>query len=275
MLDMATQDPELVDSLRSQPGLTDIRSCHRAGSPAGSYHATAMSYPVIRGPEEGRRFVAEQIGFGADYIKIVLEDPDIPGAGTMTPDTIAAVAQAAHKGGRHLIAHAVASGSFKLALENGVDVITHTPMGECISATIVEEMAKRGILAVPTLVMMKGLCETFAELPSPPTCYSNSQESVARFRRRINRSRYNPAWTSSRSRSGRWRSDYGYWSDKSHKGGLCCRSACTVNHDVGYATKGIGEVVPHLWRAAAQVSPHVHKYLPSPSTNRLSLCSRG
>jgi imidazolonepropionase-like amidohydrolase len=184
MIDMATQDPELVDSLRSQPGLTDIRSCHRAGSPAGSYHATAMSYPVIRGPEEGRSFVDEQIGFGADYIKIVLEDPDIPGAGIMTPDTIAAVAQAAHESGRYLIAHAVASGSFKLALENGVDVITHTPMRECIFATIVEEMAKRGILAVPTLVMMKGLCETFAALPSPPPwSYSNSQESVARFRR--------------------------------------------------------------------------------------------
>jgi imidazolonepropionase-like amidohydrolase len=184
MLDMATQDPELVDSLRSQPGLTDIRSCHRAGSPAGSYHATAMRYPVIRGPEEGRRFVDEQVGFGADYIKIVLDDPDIPGAGIMTQETIAAVAQAAHESGRHLIAHAVASASFKLALENGVDVITHTPMGECISAAIVEEMAKRGILAVPTLVMMKGLCETFAGLPSPPPWrYSNSLESAARFRR--------------------------------------------------------------------------------------------
>lgn len=184
MLDMATQDAELVHSLRSQPALTDIRSCHRAGSPAGSYHAATMGYPAIRGPEEGRKFVDEQIGFGADYIKIVLDDPDIPGAGIMTPDTIAAVAQAAHGSGRCLIAHAVASSSFKLALENGVDVITHTPMGECISATIIEEMAKRGILAVPTLVMMKGLCETFAALPSPPPWnYGNSQESVARFRR--------------------------------------------------------------------------------------------
>jgi imidazolonepropionase-like amidohydrolase len=183
VLDMATQDREIVDSLRSQPGLTDIRSCHRAGSPAGSYHATAMGYPVIRGPDEGRRFVDEQVGFGADYIKIVLDDPNIPGAGVMTPDTIAAVARAAHESGRCLIAHAVASASFKLALENGVDVITHTPMGECISAAIVEEMAKRGILAVPTLVMMKGLCETFAALPSPPPwSYSNPQESVARFR---------------------------------------------------------------------------------------------
>ena len=184
MLDMATQDTELVDSLRSQHGLTDIRSCCRAGSPAGSYHASTMGYPVIRGPEEGRRFVDEQIGFGADYVKIVLDDPSIPGAGITTPDTIAAVARAAHENGRYLIAHATASASFKLALENGVDVITHTPMGERVSATMAEEMVKRGVLAVPTLVMMKGLCETFAKLPSPPPwSYDNSQESVAAFRK--------------------------------------------------------------------------------------------
>lgn len=184
MLDMATQDTELVDSLRRQQGLTDIRSCCRAGSPAGSYHASTMGYPVIRGPEDGRRFVDEQLALGADYVKIVLDDPSIPGAGITTPETIAAVAQAAHERGKHLIAHATASASFKLALENGVDVITHTPMGACISAEIVEQMAKRGILAVPTLVMMKGLCETFAKLPSPPPWrYGNSQESVAAFRK--------------------------------------------------------------------------------------------
>lgn len=184
MLDMATQDVGVVDSLRKQRGLTDIRSCCRAGSPAGSYHATAMGYPAIRDPEDGRRFVDEQIGFGADYLKIVLDDPNIPGAGITTPDTIAAVARAAHESGRYLVAHATACASFKLALENGVDVITHTPMGECISAAIAAEMARRGTLAVPTLVMMKGLCETFGKMPSPPPwSYDNSRGSVAALRR--------------------------------------------------------------------------------------------
>jgi len=128
--------------------------------------------------------VEEQVGFGADFIKIILDDPNIPGAGILTPETIAAVAQAAHESARRLIAHAVASASFKLALENGVDVITHTPMGECIPSSIAEEMAKRGTLAVPTLVMMKGLCEMFAKLPAPPPwSYGHSQESVAGFKR--------------------------------------------------------------------------------------------
>jgi len=185
MLDMATASPKLVDSLRNQPGLTNIRSCYHPASAAGGIQTTRMGFPassIVTGPEDAERFVTEQIELGADYIKIIIEDPNIMGPAALTPETIVALVEAAHKRNKRVFAHVTTVNAFKIAIDAGVDVLTHAPLGEPLPKSLVEAIAKKGLITVPTLVMMKGITQTLTKMPTHPSVdYHNSETTVEYF----------------------------------------------------------------------------------------------
>ncbi|MGY0499260.1 amidohydrolase family protein [Nocardia sp. FBN12] len=155
-LDMATWPAELVASLRNVDGLTDIRS---AGlpviGPGGPHsHFGMPTEALVADAEQAPRFVSDRVADGSDYIKIVLE---APGQGGPDPQVAAAVVAATHEHGKQVVAHASSHGAYALAVDLGVDVVTHIPNGETLDTAVVARMASDRRVAVPTLTMMQAL----------------------------------------------------------------------------------------------------------------------
>ncbi|MEV6217673.1 amidohydrolase family protein [Nocardia sp. NPDC051833] len=160
-LDMATVLPDLIGSLRDGPLGAGVRS---AGlpiiGPAGAHARIPgmAAAAVITGPEQAEAMVAQRAAAGADYIKLILEEPGEGG-----PDTAAAkaVVVAAHARGLKVVAHTSRSGSYAMAVDAGVDVFTHVPLGEGLPAVELGRMAAGGHIVVPTLTMMEGVAEKY------------------------------------------------------------------------------------------------------------------
>ncbi|MFD7769167.1 amidohydrolase family protein [Streptomyces sp. NPDC059787] len=175
-LDMACFPPSVADSLRGLPGLTDIRS---AGTPAvapGSPQSHLPTFPadaVLTGPDQASRFVRARIAEGSDYIKVIIDEPG------PAPETVKAVTTAAHSFGKLVMAHATTTAGVERALDAGVDMIHHVPLGSPLPTGVAERYTATGTVAVPTLTMMEG----FAGLGIPGMDYAAAEGSVAALRR--------------------------------------------------------------------------------------------
>jgi imidazolonepropionase-like amidohydrolase len=98
---------------------------------------------MVSGVEEARRAVREQIGNGADLIK-VYADWDYP---TLTLDELHVIVEEAHKAGARVAAHAVTREGIRNAVNAGVDSIEH---GWGADRATLELMKQKGVWLVPT-----------------------------------------------------------------------------------------------------------------------------
>jgi len=119
----------------------------------GQYHPFGASpdlqdFPhgaqMVSGPEECRRAVREQIGNGADLIK-VYADWQYP---TLTEEELRVVVEEAHKAGRRVAAHATTVPGIRNALAAGVDSIEH---GSGADRATLELIKEKGVWLVPTI----------------------------------------------------------------------------------------------------------------------------
>jgi imidazolonepropionase-like amidohydrolase len=99
---------------------------------------------MVSGAEEARRAVREQIGNGADLIK-VYADWQHP---TLTVEEMRVVVEEAHKQGLKVAAHATTPEGIKNALTAGVDSIEH---GHGADREALEMMKAKGVFLVPTV----------------------------------------------------------------------------------------------------------------------------
>lgn len=99
---------------------------------------------MISGTEEARRAVRDQIGHGADLIK-VYADWDYP---TLTVEEMSVIVEEAHKAGRKVAAHATTPGGIRNAILGGVDSIEH---GHGADRKNFEMMKERSVYWVPTM----------------------------------------------------------------------------------------------------------------------------
>ena len=109
---------------------------------------------VVDGPDECRKAVREQIGNGADWIK-VYADQRISTAGgvvhsilTFTPEELHAIVDETHREHHKVAAHAMGLEGVHNAVEAGVDSLEH---GAYIADADLKTMVERGIWYVPTL----------------------------------------------------------------------------------------------------------------------------
>ena len=125
----------------------------RAIAAVGQYNSFGVSpdlrdFPtgaqMISGPEEARRAVREQIGYGADLIK-VYADWRTP---TLTVEETRVVVEEAHKLKRKVAAHATTAEGIFNALTAGVDSIEH---GHAADRKDLELMKEKGVFLVPTV----------------------------------------------------------------------------------------------------------------------------
>jgi imidazolonepropionase-like amidohydrolase len=107
---------------------------------------------MVSGVEEARRAVREQIGHGADLIK-VYADWEHP---TLTVDEIHVIVEEAHKQGLKVAAHATTPEGIKNAVTAGVDSIEH---GHGIDRADLELMKSKGTFLVPTVGVIDGIVD--------------------------------------------------------------------------------------------------------------------
>jgi imidazolonepropionase-like amidohydrolase len=132
----------------------------------GQYHPFGISadlegFPtgaqMVSGSEEARRAVRDQVGHGADLIK-VYADWDTP---TLTSEELHVVVEESHKLGRKVAAHATTPEGIHNAVTAGVDSIEH---GSQATAETLQLMRTRGTFLVPTV----GVIEDYIALSPPP-----------------------------------------------------------------------------------------------------------
>ena len=99
---------------------------------------------MVSGVEEARRAVREQIGHGADLIK-VYADWEHP---TLTVEEMTVIVEEAHKLGRKVAAHATTVEGIRNAITAGVDSIEH---GHGADKQNLEMMKAKGVYWVPTM----------------------------------------------------------------------------------------------------------------------------
>lgn len=154
-LDMACWPPSRVASIRahSGPGTCAMLSAGLPATTAGSVHSCFLPLPaddMVSSPDEAAAFVAKRKEEGSDYIKLIA---DVPGP---SQASLNALTREAHSAGLQVVAHAASSISWSMALDAGVDVITHVPRDVPVSSDTAVRLIKNNIVLVPTLSMMLG-----------------------------------------------------------------------------------------------------------------------
>ncbi len=107
----------------------------------------------VRGPDEFRRRVREDVARGADVIKVCVSgwlQPAVnrPDAYEISDAELIAAVDEAHKLKRRVAVHAISRGGIRVAVANGADLIVH---GGFTDAETLKLMQKRGVRQVPTL----------------------------------------------------------------------------------------------------------------------------
>lgn len=170
-LNMACWPASLVNSLRHQAGLTDIRSAGVPAAEPGSVQSELPGFPqadLITSVNQVLPFVAGRVAEGSDYIKVIV---DVPG---LSQEIIDALVLAAHVAGKAVMAHATSEEAIVEALTAGIDMIHHAPLDIPLTAAAVTQYVTGGHVSVPTLTMMQG----FSELGIPGLNYAAASQSV-------------------------------------------------------------------------------------------------
>ncbi|MGB6133163.1 MAG: amidohydrolase family protein [Acidobacteriaceae bacterium] len=136
----------------------------RALAPTGMYPLLGYSWEldlphgvqVADGVDGVRLAVREQIGNGADWIKVYADhdyhfdaDGNLHGTVDYTDAEFAAIVDEAHRLGRPVASHAVSQEGIAAALRAGVDSIEH---GMGMTPVEMDEMVRRGIPWIPTVI---------------------------------------------------------------------------------------------------------------------------
>jgi len=129
---------------------------------------------MISGLEDARRAVREQIGYGADLIKVYADwlHP------TLTVEEMSVIVEEAHKAGRKVAAHATSAEGQRNAITAGVDSIEH---GHGADRPDLEMMKAKDVYWVPTL----GSYFYRAESASSPAAREYMQGVLQRARQNI------------------------------------------------------------------------------------------
>jgi imidazolonepropionase-like amidohydrolase len=137
----------------------------RAFAPTGMYplrgYNWELSLPIgvqtIDGPEQARKAVREQVGFGADWIKYYSDhgvyeggaDRPVRSIVNFTPAEAAAIVDEAHRLGVKVSAHANGWDGIDAALRAGVDSIEH---GQGITDDLATRMVAQKVAWCPTMM---------------------------------------------------------------------------------------------------------------------------
>jgi imidazolonepropionase-like amidohydrolase len=179
--------PHLRDAIaaREIPG-PRILTAYRGLSQTGRVETVTWAADIrplrqeVDGVDECRRVVREQIGLGADLIKVsitgrVYAPQSDPGQTAYTLEEIRAVVDEAHRMGRLVAAHAQATQGIKNGILAGVDSIEH---GIYLDEEACELMLERNTALVPTLAYFHRIATLGESHGSPAYAVRKAREVV-------------------------------------------------------------------------------------------------
>ncbi|MCC0704192.1 amidohydrolase family protein [Clostridioides sp. ES-S-0049-02] len=158
MLDMATNSKDVVESLRNLDGLTDIRSVYEPVAPESHPHLMGMGFKdsKIHTIEDAENFAKKQIKQGADFVKIIIEDPKTSKT-AFDFETIKRVVEISHEHGKKVFAHAPTTIAYEYAEKANVDVINHIPFIGKLPDDVAKRIKEKNLISIPTIVMMESI----------------------------------------------------------------------------------------------------------------------
>src|SRR5207244_1411802 len=147
------------NKIESVGGAAPAGAMSVTGGYGPSGYSPEVTYPrgvqIVDGVENARKAVREQIGNGADWIKVyadrsyfVAKDGSLSSIPTFTLDEMKAIVDEAHRLRHKVAAHAMARPGIENALIAGVDSIEH---GVAIPGDLIDMMVAKGTYLCPTL----------------------------------------------------------------------------------------------------------------------------
>jgi imidazolonepropionase-like amidohydrolase len=179
--------PHLRDAIAAKeiPG-PRILTAYRGLSQTGRVKKVTWALDVtplrqeVDGIDDCVRVVREQIGLGADLIKVsitgrVYAPQSDPGQTAYTSEEIQAIVKEAHRMGRRVAAHAQATQGIKNGILGGVDSIEH---GIYLDEEACQWMRERNTVLVPTLAYFHRIATLGEGLGSPAYAVRKAREVV-------------------------------------------------------------------------------------------------
>jgi len=139
----------------------------------GSTHAIILQYPLnvlISSPDQAEGFVANRVGNGSNYIKLVAE------SNGMTQAEHNAIVYQAHQFGQRSTTHAADYNSYAQAIASGTDSIQHSPKDKVITQDMITAILTQKIYVTPTLTVIRAL--TNSAINTPGDTYANAANST-------------------------------------------------------------------------------------------------
>ena len=150
----------------------------RSFAPTGFYPLLGYSWELkvpkgvqeVDGPDNIRRAVREQIGYGADWIKYYsdlhyfLKDGALHSRPNFTDEEARALVDETHRLGRKIAAHAMGREGIEQALRSGVDTIEH---GDGFDDELLDLLVRRGVYWCPTIFVGVYVAEGRAAAGNP------------------------------------------------------------------------------------------------------------
>ncbi len=182
MLDMGALDMARFDALRGLDGLPDVRTSTVAALGPGEF-AKMMSFPadvLLSDQDQIDNWLADRVRAGADYIKLIIEEPGSPGA--LDGSFVRPIVAGAHQHDLLTIAHATSVASTRVAIDNGVDISTHAPLDGILDDATVRRMRAENRATIPTLTMMRAVAN-FRFGDAADEHYGHARDSVTALHR--------------------------------------------------------------------------------------------
>lgn len=128
--------------------------------------------------DDAETFVKNTIAQGGTYIKVVADLPQIMGGGIMERSVLEEIVKYSHENQLQVAVHAISVEGVRMAVESGVDMLIHVPIGETFPQDLAEQIAEKNIAVMPTMAMM----QAFANSPFygyKKADYDDAKDAVA------------------------------------------------------------------------------------------------
>lgn len=110
--------------------------------------------------EDVEKFVENTVSQGGKYIKVVADLPQIMGGDIIKKSVLEEIVRCSHENNLKVAVHAISVAGVQLAVDSGIDLLIHIPIGEEFPKSLAEQIAENGIAVMPTLAMMQAFSES-------------------------------------------------------------------------------------------------------------------
>lgn len=141
-------------------GAYDVASSKELASSNKNFKMNTAITTIMPGISEGESTVNSLINQEADFIKVMIDMPAIMGGNLIDKNVLQDIVSTAHKNNKKVEAHVTTINAVELAVDVGVDILIHVPIGEKFPEELAKKIKDKNISVVPTLVMMNAFADS-------------------------------------------------------------------------------------------------------------------